>query len=55
MGLTDTDGQTVDREETLAFVRSAVERGIMLFDTAEAYGPYGPPLGAAIEGRSSVI
>jgi aryl-alcohol dehydrogenase-like predicted oxidoreductase len=40
MGLTHTYGQTVDRQETLAFLRGAVERGITFFDTAEAYGPF---------------
>jgi aryl-alcohol dehydrogenase-like predicted oxidoreductase len=40
MGLTHTYGQTVSRQEALAFIRGAVERGITLFDTAEAYGPF---------------
>ena len=29
-----------DRKEMIALIRSAVERGVTFFDTAEAYGPY---------------
>lgn len=29
-----------DRQEMIAFLRAAVERGITFFDTAEVYGPY---------------
>ncbi len=30
----------VDRQEMIALIRAAVERGITFFDTAEVYGPY---------------
>src|SRR5512138_566437 len=29
-----------DRQEMIAFLRAAVERGITFFDTAEVYGPF---------------
>ena len=40
MGLSRTYGQTVGRQAGIALIRSAVERGVTLFDTAEAYGPF---------------
>jgi aryl-alcohol dehydrogenase-like predicted oxidoreductase len=40
MGLTGTYGQALDRPEAIALVRAAVERGVTMFDTAEAYGPF---------------
>lgn len=40
MGLTSSYGPPPDRGEMIALVRSAVERGVTFFDTAEAYGPY---------------
>jgi aryl-alcohol dehydrogenase-like predicted oxidoreductase len=29
-----------DRQEMIALIRAAVERGVTFFDTAEVYGPY---------------
>ena len=29
-----------DKQEMIAFLRAAVERGITFFDTAEVYGPF---------------
>jgi aryl-alcohol dehydrogenase-like predicted oxidoreductase len=29
-----------DKKEALAVIRSAVDRGVTLFDIAEAYGPF---------------
>ena len=29
-----------DRQEMIALLRAAVERGVTFFDTAEVYGPY---------------
>ncbi len=29
-----------DRQEMISFMRSAVERGVTFFDTAEVYGPF---------------
>jgi aryl-alcohol dehydrogenase-like predicted oxidoreductase len=40
MGLTGTYGRAADRADAIALVRAAVERGVTLFDTAEAYGPF---------------
>jgi aryl-alcohol dehydrogenase-like predicted oxidoreductase len=34
------DSPVGDRQEMIAFLQSAVERGITFFDTAEVYGPY---------------
>ena len=33
-------GPPADRQEMISLLRSAVERGVTFFDTAEAYGPY---------------
>ena len=33
-------GDAIDRGEMIAFIRTAVDRGVTLFDTAEAYGPF---------------
>jgi aryl-alcohol dehydrogenase-like predicted oxidoreductase len=40
MGLSHGFGQQVGREQGIALIRAAVERGVTLFDTAEVYGPY---------------
>jgi aryl-alcohol dehydrogenase-like predicted oxidoreductase len=40
MGLTGSYGPAADRSEAIALIRSAVERGVTMFDTAEAYGPF---------------
>jgi aryl-alcohol dehydrogenase-like predicted oxidoreductase len=40
MGLTGTYGEAADRRDAKALLRAAVERGVTLFDTAEAYGPF---------------
>ncbi len=40
MGLSFGLGPATDRKEAIAVIRSAVDRGVTLFDTAEAYGPY---------------
>src|SRR5215210_6120913 len=39
MGLSFGLGPAADRKEALHVIRSAVDRGVTLFDTAEAYGP----------------
>jgi aryl-alcohol dehydrogenase-like predicted oxidoreductase len=39
MGLNFSYGPAGDREEAIALLRSAVERGVTFFDTAEVYGP----------------
>ena len=40
MGLTSAYGPAAKREDAIAILRAAVERGVTLFDTAEAYGPF---------------
>ena len=40
MGLEGVYGPASGREEGIAIIRAAVERGVTLFDTAEAYGPF---------------
>ena len=40
MGMTYGYGPASDKQEMISLIRSAVERGITLFDTAEVYGPF---------------
>ena len=40
MGMSFGYGPAPDKTEMIALIRKAVERGVMFFDTAEAYGPY---------------
>jgi aryl-alcohol dehydrogenase-like predicted oxidoreductase len=40
MGMSFSYGPPKDRQEMIALLRAAVERGITFFDTAEVYGPY---------------
>jgi len=40
MGLNYLYGQANERSESITLIRAAVERGVTLFDTAEAYGPF---------------
>ena len=40
MGLNFSYGKAGDRTEMISLVRSAVERGVTFFDTAEVYGPF---------------
>jgi aryl-alcohol dehydrogenase-like predicted oxidoreductase len=40
MGLSANYGPPVEREEGIRIIRAAVARGVTLFDTAEAYGPF---------------
>ena len=40
MGLNFSYGPAADRQEAIALVRAAVERGVTFFDTAEVYGPF---------------
>ena len=39
MGLNFSYGPAADRQEAISLLRSAAERGITFFDTAEVYGP----------------
>jgi aryl-alcohol dehydrogenase-like predicted oxidoreductase len=51
MGLSFGLGPAADRREGISVIRSAFERGVTLFDTAEGYGPFTNELlvGEAIE------
>ncbi len=40
MGMSFSYGPPKDKQEMIALIRAAVERGITFFDTAEVYGPY---------------
>src|SRR6266496_1917901 len=40
MGLSYGYGPATDTREAIKLIRAAVERGVTLFDTAEAYGPF---------------
>ncbi len=40
MGMSYAYGPAKDKQEMIALLRTAVERGITFFDTAEVYGPY---------------
>ena len=40
MGLSHAYGQPVDKQSGIALIRTAIERGVTFFDTAEVYGPY---------------
>ncbi|MGD0678529.1 MAG: aldo/keto reductase [Polyangiaceae bacterium] len=40
MGMTQAYGPPADTASMIALIRSAVERGVTFFDTAEAYGPF---------------
>src|SRR3984957_19249337 len=40
MGMSHGYGQPGDKNEMIALIRAAVDRGISFFDTAEIYGPY---------------
>jgi aryl-alcohol dehydrogenase-like predicted oxidoreductase len=40
MGLSYGYGPAADKQDAIKLIRSAFERGVTFFDTAEAYGPY---------------
>ena len=40
MGLSSAYGPAAGRNDAIALLRAAVDRGVTLFDTAEAYGPF---------------
>ena len=40
MGMSSAYGPAADKQEMIALIGAAVERGVTLFDTAEAYGPF---------------
>src|SRR4051794_29134949 len=40
MGLSHGMGPATDRQQAIALIRTAVERGVTFFDTAQVYGPF---------------
>jgi aryl-alcohol dehydrogenase-like predicted oxidoreductase len=40
MGLSHAMGPATDKQQAIALIRSAVERGVTFFDTAQVYGPF---------------
>ena len=40
MGMSFSYGQPKDKQEMISLIRTAVDRGITFFDTAEVYGPF---------------
>ena len=40
MGLKPVHESGIDKQEAIALIRTAVERGVTFFDTAESYGPF---------------
>src|SRR5437016_12618412 len=40
MGMSSAYGPAANKQEMIALIRAAVERGVTFFDTAEAYGPF---------------
>ena len=40
MGMSSGYGPPGDKKEMISLIRSAIERGVTFFDTAEVYGPF---------------
>jgi len=40
MGMSFGYGPAADKQQAISLIRSAVERGVTFFDTAEVYGPF---------------
>jgi aryl-alcohol dehydrogenase-like predicted oxidoreductase len=40
MSMTGAYGSVVDRQDMISLLRTAVERGVTFFDTAQVYGPF---------------
>jgi len=40
MGMSFGYGPAADKKEMISLIRSAIERGVTFFDTAEVYGPF---------------
>ena len=40
MGMSSSYGKPADKQEMIALIRTAVERGVTFFDTAQVYGPF---------------
>jgi aryl-alcohol dehydrogenase-like predicted oxidoreductase len=50
MGMSFAYGPAADKQQAISVIRSAVERGVTFFDTAEVYGPFTneEPVGEAL-------
>ena len=40
MGMSQSYGPAADKQEMISLIRSALERGVTFFDTAQVYGPF---------------
>src|SRR6266702_5198768 len=40
MGMSQSYGSAPDKQEMIALIHTAVERGVTFFDTAQSYGPF---------------
>ena len=40
MGLSHAKGPATDKQQAITLIRSAVERGVTFFDTAQICGPF---------------
>ena len=40
MGLNFSYGNALEKKDSIALIRAAVDRGVTFFDTAEMYGPF---------------
>ena len=40
MGMSQSYGPVADKQEMISLIRSAVERAVTFFDTAQVYGPF---------------
>ena len=40
MGMSYAYGPAIDQQQGISLIRTAVERGVTFFDTAESYGPF---------------
>src|SRR6266480_2474569 len=40
MGMSFGYGPAMEKQQAISLIRSAVERGVTFFDTAEVYGPF---------------
>ena len=53
MGMSSAYGPPPDKQEMIALIRAAVDRGVTFFDTAEVYGPSSTRSSSARRSRPS--
>jgi len=51
MGMSQSYGLPPDKQAMISLIRTAVERGVTFFDTAEIYGPYPTPTKSSLARR----